>query len=39
MKIKNKIVLWPFDEFSDIKSSNRNPMDDFEKTILLQYFF
>ena len=27
MKIKNNFFLWPF---SDIKSSNRNPMDDFE---------
>ena len=29
MKIKKKISL-PYSEFSDYKSSNRNPMDDFE---------
>ena len=28
MKIKKKNLLWPYGEFSDIKSSNRNPMDD-----------
>ena len=30
MKIKKLNFLWPYCEFSDIKSSNRNPMDDFE---------
>ena len=30
MKVKNKIFLWLYGEFSDIKSSNRNYMDDFE---------
>ena len=29
MKIKNNFFLWLFGEFSDIKSSNRNSMDDF----------
>ena len=38
---KWKIIffLWPYGEFSDIKSSNCNPMDYFEKKILLRYFF
>ena len=29
MKIKKKLS-WPYGEFSNIKSSNSNPMDDFE---------
>ena len=29
MKLKNNFFLWLFGEFSDIKSSNRNSMDDF----------
>ena len=36
--MKKKKMLWPYGEFSDIKSSNRNPMDDFE-IFLLQNFF
>ena len=30
MKLKNNFFLWLFGEFSDIKTSNRNSMDDFE---------
>jgi len=30
MKINNKFFLWPYEEFSDMKSSNRNLLDDFE---------
>ena len=39
IKIKKKNFFWPYGEFSDIKSSNRNPMDDFEIFFLLQYYF
>ena len=38
MKIKKIKILCPYGEFSDIKSSNRNPIDDFEIFFLLQFF-
>ena len=33
------MFLWPYGEFSDIKSLNRNLLDDFEKKILIAIFF
>ena len=39
---KNKKIiffLWSYGEFSDIKSSNSNPMDDFENFFLIAQFF